>query len=113
MDEGELTPTAVPNIPRRSKILVLRLKSCDPNPFNPRTSIQFDVPTGGARVRLQVYNLRGQLVATLLDEVRQAGHHRVTWDGRDNRGALVGSGVYVARIAARGRTDTLRMTLIR
>jgi hypothetical protein len=55
-----------------------------PNPFNPSTAIQYDVPAVGGRVSLKVYDTRGRLVRTLVDRVETPGEKQVTWDGRDH-----------------------------
>jgi len=64
-----------------------------PNPFNPVTRIEYAMPLGG-RLTITIYNLRGELVKTLIDEVVEAGRDFVTWDGTDKTGAAVSSGVY-------------------
>ncbi len=68
-----------------------------PNPFNPTTTIRFSVPDAG-RVRLAVYNVAGQLVRTLIDEWLSVGEHAAIWDGRDELGRSVASGVYLYRL---------------
>jgi len=83
-----------------------------PNPFNPSTTLSFALPAS-SRVLLEVYDVRGQLVARLLDEKRPAGMHRVTWDGRDRAGQQVASGVYLCRIKAGTFTDTKRVVLVK
>jgi hypothetical protein len=83
-----------------------------PNPFNPRTTISFALPAA-SHVELSVYDVSGRLVATLLDENRPAGTHRVEWDGRNRAGERVASGVYLYRIQAGGFTDTKRMVLLK
>ena len=83
-----------------------------PNPFNPSTTLSFALPAS-SRVLLEVFDVRGQLVATLLDENRTAGVHRVTWDGRDRSGQPVASGVYLCRIQAGSFNGTKRMVLIK
>jgi len=75
-----------------------------PNPFNPKTAISYQLsPTGQAaasRVELAVYNLLGQKVRTLVQARQPAGRYEVTWDGRDDTGREVGSGVYIYRLRA-------------
>jgi hypothetical protein len=83
-----------------------------PNPFNPRTEIRFELPRA-ARVTLQVYDLRGRLVRTLVNGPREAGPQTVTWSGRDARGAEVASGVYVYRLATGGQVLQRKMTLLK
>lgn len=83
-----------------------------PNPFNPNTTIQYSLLETG-RVRLSIYDVTGRLVRTLVDGVRNAGDQRVLWDGKDDRGSPVGSGVYVYQLEA-GRTSlTRKMSLLR
>jgi hypothetical protein len=74
---------------------VFRLFQNSPNPFNPQTNITYDIPEGDSRrVRLKVYNVRGKLVKNLVDEIKEAGRYTVHWDGRDNRGRKLGTGIY-------------------
>jgi hypothetical protein len=84
-----------------------------PNPFNPTTSISYDVPTGGTRVSLRVYDAAGRLVRTLVDEQRPAGSHVVTWDGRNAAGAAVSSGVYFYQMVSGSFTESRRMVLLK
>jgi len=82
-----------------------------PNPFNPVTTIRYAVPASvgaGAGVRLSVYDLLGREVAVLVDEVRAAGSHQVSFDA-----SALGSGVYLYRLTAGAETITRRMTLIK
>jgi hypothetical protein len=83
-----------------------------PNPFNPTCAIQFDLPANGP-VQLKVFNTLGQLVATLVDEIRPVGAYRIIWDGRSSSGANVASGVYVYQLQAGNFVDAKKMVLIR
>jgi hypothetical protein len=83
-----------------------------PNPFNPCTYLSFDLPQS-SRTSLQVYDLTGQLVRTLVGEDLPAGRHGASWNGRDTQGRLVSSGVYLYRLEAGGFVATNRMVLIR
>lgn len=84
-----------------------------PNPFNPRTSVRFDLERD-ASVELDLVDLSGRHVRTLRDrEHLGAGRHAVVWDGRDDGGAPVASGSYVVRLRAGRQTSTARVTLIR
>jgi len=84
-----------------------------PNPFNPTTIISFGLRER-VRVRLRIYDVRGALVRTLLDEERGPGPaHEVVWDGRDNAGRQVSSGVYFYRMATPGFTQTRKMVLLK
>ncbi len=91
-----LDPEAPPLAPRLT---------CYPNPFNPLTNIAFEMPTPG-KALLNVYNLRGQLVTTLLDTTLDSGKQRVTWNGKDASGRDAASGIYFIRLS----TPTSRLT---
>jgi hypothetical protein len=69
-----------------------------PNPFNPRTTIRYAVPSTGGSVRLTVYDLRGRKVRTLVDEEKSGGEYVAIWQGRDDSGRELGSGVYFYRM---------------
>ncbi len=81
-----------------------------PNPFNPSTSIMFDLPSDEF-VTLKIYNIIGQEVRTLVNEFKNAGRYTITWDGKDNTGKLVPSGIYFYRITAGNFSKTLKMVL--
>jgi hypothetical protein len=85
-----------------------------PNPFNPTTVINYSIQ-GAGPVTLKVYNVAGQLVRTLVNEVKmpQEGGFSVTWDGRDNSGVEVASGVYFYRMTAKGFEETKKMVLLK
>ncbi len=82
-----------------------------PNPFNPSTTIAFEVSPAGA-VEVDVFAVDGAKVRTLLRGPLDAGAHEVRWDGRDDRGRRVASGVYVARVRAHGINRSHKMTLL-
>ncbi|MEZ4386184.1 MAG: FlgD immunoglobulin-like domain containing protein [Candidatus Krumholzibacteriia bacterium] len=81
-----------------------------PNPFNPATTIAFELRADGP-VALAVFDLRGRLVRALLDDVRAAGRHEHRWDGRDDRGEAVASGVYTVQLVADGVTSARTVVL--
>ncbi len=83
-----------------------------PNPFNPTTQIEFDLAAPG-RVTLAVYNILGQEVIRLTDGDFPAGHHQVTWNGRDRDGRPAASGVYLYRIAAGDFQASRKMVLMK
>jgi hypothetical protein len=83
-----------------------------PNPFNPRTTIQFSLSESG-RVVIEVFNLVGQKVCTLLDNTLTAGNHQVTWDGTDDAGHQVASGVYLYRMKSGDNIRSRKMTLLK
>jgi hypothetical protein len=83
-----------------------------PNPFNPATTIAFEIPgeTGEDRaVSLQVYDIRGRHVRSLVDCELEPGVHRVVWDGRDERGVRVSSGIYFSVLECGRRSSTRKM----
>jgi len=92
---------------------VLRLHAAVPNPFNPATSLTFDVPQGNSAIRLDIIDMRGRVVARLLQAPLPPGRHAVTWNGRDTGGREVPSGVYVARLRAGETLMTRKLTLLR
>lgn len=91
----------------------LTLRQNVPNPFNPTTTISFDVPRDGDAVHLRVYDVAGRLVRTLAEGARAAGTHRVSWDGRDVEGRAVAAGVYYYRLSAGMVELTRRMILLK
>ena len=88
------------------------LSSNYPNPFNPETTISFSLPQA-SDVSLNVYNVKGQLVKTLINEQKELGNHSVIWAGKDNNDRKVASGVYFYRINAGEFTDMKKMILIK
>lgn len=91
---------------------VLALNQNHPNPFNPSTTIKFDLPQRG-RVDLKVYAVDGSLVRTLVSEVMDPGRHDVIWLGRDDTGRQAASGTYFYRMVADGKTLVRKMTLMK
>jgi hypothetical protein len=90
----------------------LALHQCRPNPFNPRTEIRFETPSAG-RATLRIYDVAGRLVRTLVNEDLEPGSHQRVWDGTDQRGGRVGSGVYLYRLEFGNRSATKKLTLIK
>ena len=83
-----------------------------PNPFNPETEISYSLPEH-SQVRLAIYNLMGQKVRILVDEYQAAGHKTVHWDGTDEDGNKVASGIYFYRIKAGKYAETKKMILMK
>lgn len=83
-----------------------------PNPFNPSTSIEFTLPSA-ERVSLTVFDITGRKVRDLVSGPLSAGSHTVSWDGRDENGREISSGVYIARIIAGQETASRKMSLLR
>jgi hypothetical protein len=86
------------------------LKQNYPNPFNPTTQIRYELPKAG-RVVLSIYNALGQEVRRLVDREQPAGYHLMTWNGRDQQGKPVPSGVYHYRLQAGGYVATKKMVM--
>ena len=82
-----------------------------PNPFNPSTIIPYQLPAP-AHVRLEVFNVLGQHVATLVDREQPVGWHTATWHGTDAAGRAVAAGLYLYRIRGAGPSETRRMVLV-
>lgn len=87
--------------------VVFRLHPNYPNPFNPQTTLKFDVPKE-ALVTLTIYNALGQQVATLIDQRMQPGAHSATWEA-----AQFAGGVYLARLQSEGFSDTIKLLLLK
>jgi len=84
-----------------------------PNPFNPQTTIHYDIPAGGADVNLSIYDVAGRLVRELVNEHRAAGTWSVQWNGDDERGQRVASGVYFYRMHAGDFVEKKKMVLLK
>lgn len=98
--------TRTPALPEK-----LRLEQNYPNPFNSSTTIRFELPRQ-EEIRLVLYNVAGQRVADLVDGVREAGVYTVRWDGRDESGNRLASGVYVYRLESGAQVEIRRLVLV-
>jgi hypothetical protein len=106
---GNIPPTPIPATPTFSNSLSQNY----PNPFNPTTTIDFTVKEL-APVTVKVYNVRGQLVKTLVNDNYAPGlTHQVSWDGRNNAGQSVASGVYFYKLVTKNFTQTKKMVLLK
>ncbi len=83
-----------------------------PNPFNPNTNINFEL-SKPQLVEISVYTIEGKLVTNLISEELPAGAHEITWNGRNDAGALVSSGVFLYRLKVGDFVETKRMVLVR
>jgi len=83
-----------------------------PNPFNPETVIRYQLPQD-SEVKLSIYNVLGREIRTLVSGKRDAGYHDATWDGRDNAGQQVATGVYIYRLRAGNFTEVKKLMLLR
>jgi len=104
---GETNDLTVAEMPKE-----FALHQNHPNPFNPETEIRYEVSKEG-RVTLGIYNLLGQRVKTLVHGIVKAGKHTARWEGTDESGKNVPSGVYVYRLEADGTLVERKMTLLR
>ena len=83
-----------------------------PNPFNAQTIIEYGLPKA-SHVKISIYNLLGQELIKLIDEDKKAGYYSVVWNGRDNQGKTLGSGVYIIRMTAGSFVQSQKVTLLR
>ena len=104
-------PTAIESSSMPTEPHSFHLAQNFPNPFNHATHISFTLQQS-AIVSLQVFNTRGQLVATLAEGTRPAGTYQIAWDGRDAQGQAVSSGTYIVRLDAGGQQATRKMILV-
>ncbi len=110
LSESALTGIGdIKNVPARFEVL-----QNYPNPFNPVTTIEYQIASGSSgRVTLKVCDLRGAVVRTLVDRVESPGIHSVIWDGRDESGNMVSSGIYIYQIKAGHFIQSNKMILMR
>ena len=83
-----------------------------PNPFNPSTTISYSIPAGG-NVNVSIYNVKGQLVNTLVSEYKSKGNYQIVWQGKDSNGRSVASGLYFARLVSGGKSISGKMLLMK
>jgi FlgD Ig-like domain len=84
-----------------------------PNPFNPSTTISFSLSQTSSVVNLVIYNLKGQKVNTLANEILDAGTHQVVWNGKDDNGKHVASGIYFYKMKSGNFEETKKMILMK
>jgi hypothetical protein len=102
--------------PESSVPIAYSLSQNYPNPFNPVTRMRYDVPNSTnnqVRVLLRIYDMRGRLVRTLVDEEKDPGSYSVLWDGKDERGEVVSSGVYLYRMESEDFSSLKKMILLK
>jgi hypothetical protein len=92
---------------------VFALSKNFPNPFNPSTTINYDIAGTGGHVSMVIYNMSGQKVRTLVDEVKAPGFYSVVWDGTDEFGMSVSSGIYLYKIISGDFNDIEKMTFVK
>ena len=84
-----------------------------PNPFNPSTTIGYQIPEDNTRVQIVIYNMTGQIVKTLVDQNQNAGVYKIVWNGTNNSGMRVSSGVYFYRFAAGKFVQVKKLLLLK
>jgi hypothetical protein len=92
--------------------LITGLRGNYPNPFNPSTTISFALESE-QNVKLTIYNVKGQKVTTLLDEIKNSGYHQIVWSGKDDSGKNAASGMYLYRLETQNFSGTKKMLLIK
>jgi ribosomal protein L21E len=90
-----------------------RLNGCYPSPFNPSTTISFSVAKDNIPISIEIFNIRGQKVRTLMNDSVQKGSHNQVWDGKDDNMHNVSSGTYIITMKAAGYTKTTKAILIK
>ena len=117
MTDGQIglaTSPIVTAVRHENKVTIKRYKLIGsyPNPFNPSTNIIFEVPNQSL-VKIEIYNILGKLVTTLVNRSYSKGRHQVTWNGKDNNGRKVSSGTYVAVMRTKNYQDSMKMNLLK
>lgn len=107
LESGLLIATVENLLPRESA-----LHQNFPNPFNPTTTIRFELPKA-SEVYLVVYDLMGREVTRLKEEKMPAGYHQVRWNGRDRYGRNLASGIYIVRLATPEYTHSIKTMLLK
>ncbi len=100
----DITPAEIPK--------AYRLDQNYPNPFNPSTTIKYDMKAKGL-VTVRIYDVAGRLVRTLVNETKEAGAYSAVWDGRNEGGAAVASGIYFYKMDAGSFSATKKLVLLR
>jgi hypothetical protein len=107
--QGSAKPAAQPELPK-----AFSLSQNSPNPFNPYTTIQYSIPGNKeVSIRIKVYDIRGDIVKTLVDGESEPGKHSVTWNATDDEGKRISSGIYIYKLEAGSFTQTRKMLLLR
>ena len=108
----DITPVAIAETPANMLPSAFALEANYPNPFNPTTTIRYSLPVSTS-VELAIYNTVGQKIVTLASGRESAGYQAVTWDGRDDSGNTVASGIYIYRLTAGSFQQSAKMILMK
>jgi hypothetical protein len=112
-ESAAAAPAAASDVGDTTVPAAFALRGSEPNPFNAGTTVRWEVPAGGARVELAIFDARGCRVRTLIEGALPAGRHSLRWDGRDDAGRTLATGTYFCRLAADGRTvRAIKMSLV-
>ncbi|MBU2464043.1 MAG: T9SS type A sorting domain-containing protein, partial [Candidatus Edwardsbacteria bacterium] len=95
-----------------NRITAMHLFQNAPNPFNKQTSIKYQLPKAG-RVRLNIYNIAGQLVKTLVNKDQPAGSYTLSWDRKDNHNKQVSAGVYIYYLSTGDKSQSRKMIVLK
>jgi len=106
------TPTGIGDSPFTRLPRSFSLGQNHPNPFNPSTTIDYSL-SGSARIELRIFNLRGQEIRAIVNREMPAGDHSVSWDGKDNRGRQVSSGIYIYRLRSGEEIKSRKMVVLK
>jgi len=112
LEDGENQTLLFNSGPVTVPLSMLSLYQNEPNPFNPSTRIKYNLPER-TRVALNIYDVSGRLVKTLVEKVQEKGPHSVVWNGRDNAGRAVSSGVYFYTLNSEAGNLTRKLVLLR
>ncbi|MDP2400466.1 MAG: choice-of-anchor J domain-containing protein, partial [Actinomycetota bacterium] len=107
-----LVTGSTPNDDNTVPVVATALHNNFPNPFNPETTINYSVKDASP-VTIEIYNVKGQLVKTLINEIKDSGNHSVVWRGTDNNNRAVSSGVYYYKMSAGKYSSTKKMILMK
>lgn len=110
--ELEIEFSGVSNQNQTAPAVTRNLHQNFPNPFNPETTISFDMPVNG-NAKLDIFNVKGQLVKSLFNGNAPAGRTSLVWNSTDNSGKAVSSGIYFYRLSTENRTETRKMMLMK
>jgi hypothetical protein len=83
-----------------------------PNPFNPSTTISYEIPHN-VKVKLLIYDILGRKITTLVDKVQQPGSYKIIWNGKNNFGQSVASGIYFYQLQSEGFNNVKKMILLK
>lgn len=111
-DDGSGHPVYATVYVRVAHNVMPELSSVHPNPFNPQTTVAYTLWEDG-HVQMMIYDVRGTLVRRLVDESLPAGEHRVVWNGLDQAGSPVGSGIYFVKLVGENHVDTRKIVLLK